>query len=103
MMSDYRQNDYVICAKSQYTIVDFISLVASEMDIELKWVDETDGHPMYAIDTKTGHKVIISSKSFHREVEIMSKIGTSFKIQKELNWEATMNIHDIIKEMVKYD
>ena len=103
MMSDYRHNDYVICAQSQYTIVDFISLVASEMDIELKWVDETDGHPMYAIDTKTGHKVIISSKSFHREVEIMSKIGTSFKIQKELNWEATMNIHDIIKEMVKYD
>ena len=103
MMSDYRQNDYIICAQSQYTIIDFISLVASEMDMELKWIDETEEHPTYAVDSKTGHKVIISSKSFHREVEIMSKHGSAYKIKKELNWEPTMNIHDIIKEMVKYD
>lgn len=103
MMSDYRQSDYIICAQSQYTIIDFISLVASEMDMELKWIDETEEHPTYAVDSKTGHKVIISSKSFHREVEIMSKHGSAYKIKKELNWEPTMNIHDIIKEMVKYD
>ena len=103
MMSHYTDNEYVICAQSQYTIIDFISLVAAEMKLNLQWFDETDGHPMYAIDPKSGHKVFISSKSFHRDVEIMTKVGTSYKIQKELKWEPTMNIHDIIKEMVTYD
>ena len=56
MMTDYRQSDYIICAQSQYTIVDLISLVASEMDIDLTWFDETDGNSMYAVDIRTGHK-----------------------------------------------
>jgi GDPmannose 4,6-dehydratase len=102
MMKNNENNEYLICSQTQSTIVDFIHIVADELGIDFVWVDASESEQTHAIDSKTGYRVITVSKKLYRDNEIMSKIGSSEKIFRELHWEPMMNINDVAKEMIHY-
>ena len=98
MLQQKKPQDFVISTGKQYSIKQFIDLVAKEIKFKIKW-KKNKFNEAYAVD-KTGRKIIETDARYFRPSEVQSLIGDSKKAKKILKWSPTINIKTLVKEMV---
>ncbi len=81
-----------------YSIKDFINIVASNLDIRLKW--KGSGKNEYALDIGTNKKIIRIDERYFRPNDIDSLTGDYSKAKKILQWKPKINFLELVKEMV---
>jgi GDPmannose 4,6-dehydratase len=96
MMQKKTPNDYVISTGKQYTVKQFVNIVAKQLKINLLW----KGKGMNEVGYLNGIPSIFIDKKYFRPTEVNSLMGDSTKAQKELNWKPKYNIYSLIKEMI---
>ena len=99
MLQKKKADDYVIATGKQISVKKFIDLVCKNLDIKLTWkgkaLKETgywNKKPIIRIDPK-----------YFRPTEVDSLLGSSQKARKELNWKPSINVNELVKEMISYE
>ena len=98
ILQQKKPDDYVIATGKQFSVKQFINLVAKELDMNLIWKGK--GIKEKAFD-KTSKKVIIEcDKKYLRPLDVNTLLGNAKKARKKLNWKPKINIKELIKDMI---
>ena len=96
MLQQRIPEDYIIASGKQYSVKDFINLVAKALEIKIKW----SGKGKKEMGFINGKKTILIHKKYFRPLEVDSLLGDSTKARKKLKWKPRYNIFSLISEMV---
>ncbi len=81
MLQQRKADDFVIATGKQYSIRDFVNMVAKELDIKITW--KGTGINTKGVDKK-GNIIIECHKKYYRPSEVNSLKGSSNKAKKKL-------------------
>ena len=96
MLQKKKPKDYVIATGKQYTVKQFINLVAKELKIQIIW--KGAGKNEKAL--WKNKKIIEVDAKYFRPSEVNSLKGDFSLATKELGWKPKVSIHALVKEMV---
>jgi GDPmannose 4,6-dehydratase len=95
-----RPEDFVICTGKQYTIKQFINMVARQLKIPIKWRGKGIKEKAY---DKKNNCIIECNKKYLRPSEVDNLKGDYSKAKKELKWKPENDINSLIKDMISYE
>lgn len=100
MLQQEKPEDFVIATGKQFSIREFINLVAKELEMKITWhgfgVDEK------AFD-QDGHCVIKVDSRYFRPAEVETLLGDATKAKEKLGWESETSFQQLVSEMVQSD
>lgn len=98
ILQQKKADDYVIATGVQYSVKDFINLVAKKLKLKIKWKGK--GLKEVCLN-KENNKIIISiDKKYFRPSETDSLVGNFKKAHKILGWKPKKDINDLIDDML---
>jgi len=101
LMLQYKKaDDFVICTGKQYSIKQFINIVAKFLKMKIKWKGK--GLKEKGFD-ENNNCIIECSKKYFRPAEVDSLIGNASKAKKVLKWKPKHTLHTLIKDMISYE
>ena len=96
--------DFVISTGLQYSVKDFVEMVAKELNFKLTWTGKGINEKGILNYGKKDEKTIIKiDKRYFRPTEVDSLLGDSSKAKTKLGWKPKISFEDLVKEMVKFD
>ncbi len=95
-----RPDDFVICTGKQYSIKDFISLVAKDLNMKIKWKGKGINEKGFDISNNC---IIECNQKYFRPSEVDTLRGNCSKARKILKWRPKHNIKSLIKDMISYE
>ena len=98
MLQQKKPDDYVIATGKQYSIKDFINLVAKELKIKIYW-KRNKFKREFAVDEKN-NVIVETDKRYFRPSEVENLLGDASKARKKLKWSTKINIRKLVEEMV---
>ncbi len=93
-------DDYVIATGIQYSIKQFINLTAKELGLKIKWRGKGINEKAYNIK---GQSIIECDKNYFRPLDVNTLLGNAKKARKMLNWKPTIDIKELIREMIEFE
>jgi GDPmannose 4,6-dehydratase len=100
MLQQEQAEDFVIATGIQYSVRDFVSIAAQELDINLTWhgtgVDET------GVD-ENGNVIVRVDARYFRPTEVETLLGDPTKAKEKLGWTPKTTFHELVAEMVHED
>jgi GDPmannose 4,6-dehydratase len=100
MLQQDAPEDYVIATGVQYSVRDFIDVVANELEIEINWVG-------VGLDEKgydaSGACLVSVDPRYFRPAEVETLLGDPSKAKEKLGWAPKISFTDLVKEMVRED
>ncbi|MDC3020477.1 GDP-mannose 4,6-dehydratase [Candidatus Pelagibacter sp.] len=100
ILQNNKPDDFVICTGKQYTIKQFINMVANQLKIKVIWRGKGVNEKGY---DQFNNCIIECSKKYFRPAEVDTLKGDYSKARKQLNWRPKHNIHSLIKDMINYE
>jgi len=101
MLQQEKPEDFVLATGVTTSIREFAERAFAEVGITLGWsgrgVDEVGR------DTKTGNTVVSVDPTYFRPTEVDLLIGDATKARKKLGWKPTLDLQQMIKEMIASD
>ena len=101
MLQQEKPEDFVLATGVTTTIREFAERAFAEVGITLGWsgrgVDEVGR------DTKTGNNVVSVDPTYFRPTEVDLLIGDATKARKKLGWKPTLDLQQMIEEMIASD
>ena len=101
MLQQEKPEDFVLATGITTTIREFAERAFAEVGITLGWsgrgVDEVGR------DTKTGNTVVSVDPTYFRPTEVDLLIGDATKARKKLGWKPTLDLQQMIEEMIASD
>ena len=88
--------DYIIASGKQYSVKDFVNLVAKELNFKISWKGKGIKEKGY-LDKKL---IISIDRRYFRPTEVESLLGNPNLARKELKWSPRFNINTLVKDMV---
>lgn len=99
MLQQKKPDDYVIATGRQYSVKEFINLTVKELKMQIQWKGKGLKEKGYWND-----KIIIEiDKNYFRPTEVYSLKGNFGKARKKLKWKPTINIKELVKEMIDFE
>ena len=95
-----KPDDFVICTGKQYSIKEFINMVANTLKMKITWSGK--GINEKAFD-ENKNCIIECSKKYFRPAEVDTLKGNASKAKKMLKWKPKHNIQSLIKDMISYE
>ena len=101
MLQQEKPEDFVLATGVTTTIREFAERAFAEVGITLGWsgigIDEVGR------DTKTGNTVVSVDPTYFRPTEVDLLIGDATKARKKLGWKPTLDLQQMIEEMIASD
>jgi len=101
MLQQETPEDFVIGTGKQYSVREFVTQAAKELDIAIDW--QGKGINEVGIDTNTGKTIVRVDELYFRPTEVETLLADPSKAQEKLGWKATTSFEDLVKEMVTVD
>ena len=98
MLQQKKPDDYVIATGKQYSIKQFINLVAKELKMKVIWKGKGKNEKGY---NDTGYPIIECDKNYLRPLDVNTLLGDAKKAKKFLKWKPQKDINFLIKEMIE--
>ena len=95
-----KPEDFVICTVKQYSIKNFINLVAKNLNMKIKWVGK--GINEKAFDGKN-NCIIECNKKYFRPSEVDTLKGDYSKARRLLKWRPKHDLKSLINDMISYE
>ena len=95
-----KPDDFVICTGKQYSIKDFISFVAKDLNMKIKWKGKGINEKGFDI---LNNCIIECNQKYFRPSEVDTLRGNCSKARKILKWKPKHNIKSLIKDMISYE
>ena len=97
MLQQKFPDDYVIATGKQYSIKQFINLASKKLNMKISWRGKGIKEKAY---DKNGKVIIECDKNYFRPLDVNTLLGDAKKARKILNWKPTVDIHELIDEMI---
>ena len=95
-----KADDWVVCTGKQYSVKQFINLVAKKINLKIRW----KGKGLNEQALSKENKVIIQiKKKYFRPAEVDNLKGNYSKAKKFLNWKPSKDINSLIQDMINYE
>ncbi len=94
-------DDYVLATGETRTVREFVELAFREVDIEIAWSGEGVGE--IGRCAKTGRELVKVDPRYFRPTEVDILIGNPAKAKEKLGWTATVQLPELVAEMVRSD
>ena len=92
-------DDYVIATGKQFTVKQFVNLVAKELKMNILWFGKGKNEKAY-----WKNKIIIEiDDNYFRPTEVNSLKGNYSKARKKLHWRPKITIRELIKDMILFE
>jgi GDPmannose 4,6-dehydratase len=101
MLQQDEPEDFVIASGKQYSVRDFITLAAKELDIGI--IFKGKGAEEKGYDKKTGALIIAVDPKYFRPTEVETLLGDASKAKEKFGWEPEISLKELISEMVQHD
>lgn len=101
MLQQEKAHDLVIATGQMHSVREFVDAAFSRLNIELAW--HGSGTDAYAINTKTGKKVVAVDPQYFRPTEVEQLCGDATKAQTILNWQPKVTFHELVRIMIDAD
>lgn len=100
MLQQDHPEDFVIATGQQYSVRNFVEVVAKELGMEIRWegtgVDEkgydASGRCIVAVDTR-----------YFRPTEVETLLGDASKAKTKLGWVPKISFAELVREMTQVD
>ena len=111
MLQQDEPNDYVIATGRQYSVRDFVSMVAEELGLSIEFSGEgpdeigivSEIHNEAITAVKVGDIVVRVDKRYFRPTEVETLLGDPSLAKAQLGWEPKTDIRQLCKEMTEHD
>ena len=77
-----------------------MNLVLKELEIKYYWKGSGINSKCYDLN---GNCLVKCDKEYFRPLEVDTLLGDAKKAKKELNWKPTINLKELVKEMVSVE
>jgi len=101
MLQKDKPSDYVISTGRECTVRAFVEMAFKAADIEIFW--QGTGLNEVGIDSRSGNKIVSIDPKYFRPAEVEYLLGDSSKARKELNWEPSTKLEQLVEMMVSSD
>lgn len=101
MLQADKPDTYVLATNRTESVRDFVNLTCKAADMTISWIGR--GEKEYAIDTKTGKKLVVINPSFYRPAEVDLLIGNPQKAHDLLGWSPKTNLETLCSMMYEAD
>lgn len=100
MLQQAQAEDFVIASGLQYSVRDFVNLVAEKLSLGLHWqgsdLDEQ------GIDSQ-GRRIVAIDARYFRPTEVDSLLGDASKAKHKLGWAPRISFDSLVEDMVASD
>lgn len=100
MLQQPKPEDFVIATGIQYSVRDFVNLVAKNLDIQIQW--EGSGVDEKGLDNN-GNAIVAIDPEYHRPAEVDTLLGNASKAKEKLGWTPKISFAELVKEMTEMD
>jgi GDPmannose 4,6-dehydratase len=100
MLQQQKPADYVIATGRQYSVRDFVSAVAKELDMDIVWRGE--GVEEKGFD-RNGRCIVQVDREYYRPTEVETLLGDASRAARELGWSPKTSFVELVREMVAGD
>ncbi len=94
-------NDFVLATGKTYTIREFVEKSASHLGYKIEWRGE--GLDEIGVDINTGKTIVEIDERYFRPTEVDVLHGDPTKANQELNWQANVDIDELVEIMMNHD
>ncbi len=101
MLQQEEPSDYVVATGNNHTVREFAEIAFDAADIDIEW--EGEGVDTKGINRKSNKVVVVISPDFYRPAEVKLLLGDPSKAKKNLGWEATTQLEELVRIMVESD
>jgi GDPmannose 4,6-dehydratase len=99
MLQRREPKDYVIATSRQFTVKQFVNLVAAKLKMNIIW----KGHGLREVGLWNNRVIIKIDKKYFRPTEVNSLRGDFSLARKELKWKPKYTISNLVNEMVEQE
>jgi GDPmannose 4,6-dehydratase len=99
MLQRREPKDYVIATSRQFTVKQFVNLVAVKLKMNIIW----KGHGLREVGLWNNRVIIKIDKKYFRPTEVNSLRGDFSLARKELKWKPKYTISNLVNEMVEQE
>ncbi|MDA7842761.1 GDP-mannose 4,6-dehydratase [Methylophilaceae bacterium] len=99
MLQQEKPEDFVIATGKQYSVREFIEVVAKHLEIKITW----KGSGINEIGVWNGKTIIKVNPKYYRPSEVETLLGDARKAREKLNWQPKTSFEDLVREMVDSD
>jgi GDPmannose 4,6-dehydratase len=111
MLQQEKPDDFVIATGIQYSVRQFIEMVAAELGITIAWKGTGVDEVGYVADIKGDHapalklnqQIIAIDKRYFRPAEVETLLGDPSKAKRVLGWQPEITLQEMVQEMVVFD
>ena len=100
MLQQKEPRDYVIATGQQYSVRDFVSAVAGEFGLSIRWTGS--GVDERGFDEK-GRCIVSVDPRYFRPTEVETLLGDASKARNELGWQPKTTFKELVTEMAQED
>lgn len=101
MLQQDKPEDFVIATGVQYSVREFVTIAAKELDIDVRW--EGKGVDEKGYDNATGKLIVQVDPRYFRPTEVETLLGDPSKAHQKLGWKPTTTFQELVSEMVRED
>ena len=101
ILQQKKPDDFVIASGKQYSVRQFVNLVAKKLKIKLKWSGK--GINEKATDIKSKKIIVEVDKKYFRPLEVDKLLGDNKKAARVLKWKPKIQVNDLIDEMIIFE
>ena len=95
-----KPDDFIIATGKQYSIKQFINLVAEKLKMQIIWKGKGVKEKGY---NNKKEPIIECDKNYFRPLDVNTLLGDSSKAKKLLKWKPKINIKMLIDEMIEFE
>ncbi|MCP3901067.1 MAG: GDP-mannose 4,6-dehydratase, partial [Desulfobacteraceae bacterium] len=101
MLQQEKPEDFVIATGKQYSVRDFITFAAKELNVDI--VFKGNGINEKGYNKKTGDLIVAVDPKYFRPTEVETLLGDPTKAKEKLGWTPKITLKELISEMVQHD
>ena len=101
MLQQEKPEDFVIATGEQYSVRDFVTAAAKELNIDISW--KGTGVDEKGYNTKTDKVIVAVDPKYFRPTEVETLLGDPSKAKKKLGWTPEISFKELVLEMVEQD
>lgn len=103
MLQQEQPEDFVIATGVQYSVRDFVSAAAKELNMDLRWEGQGPEEKGYW-QTAHGEKLVVAvDPRYFRPTEVETLLGDAGKARTKLGWTPRTTFEELVVEMVQAD
>lgn len=100
MLQQETPEDFVIATGVQYSVRDFVTIAAKELDIDITW--QGQGLDEKGTD-QSGRCIVSVDPRYFRPTEVETLLGDPSKAKSKLGWTPKITFIELVQEMVRED